>query len=50
MEVGQSNIGSTNTDDAKEIETEGKWQLIHLRDKGCGIAMANHTINRQSHS
>jgi hypothetical protein len=50
MEVGQSNISSTNTDDAKETEAEGKWQLIHRRDKDCGIAMANHMINRKSHS
>ena len=45
MEVGQSDIGGTDTDDAKEDEAEGKWQLIHRRDKGCGITMPTQQIH-----
>lgn len=33
MEVGQFDIDSINTNDAKEDESESIWQLIHCRDK-----------------
>ena len=47
MEVGQSDIGGTDTDDAEEDEAEGIWQFIHSADKAGGISMAIQEINRQ---
>lgn len=40
MEGGQSNIGSTDTDNAKEDEAKGIWQLIHSTDEACRTSMA----------
>lgn len=47
MEVGQSDIGGTDTDDAKENKAEGIWQLIHSADKASGTSMTIQEINRQ---
>lgn len=47
MEVGQSNIGGTDTDDAEEDEAEGIWQLIHGTDEAGGTSMAIQEVNRQ---
>ena len=45
MEVSQSNISGTDTDDAKEDETEGIWQLIHGTDEAGGTSMSVQEIN-----
>lgn len=45
MEVGQSDIGGTDADDAEEDEAEGIWQLIHGTDKASGTSMAIQEIN-----
>ena len=47
MEVGQSNISGTDTDDAKEDETEGIWQFIHGANETSRTSMAIQEINRQ---
>lgn len=45
MEVGQSDIGGTDADDAKEDEAEGIWQLIHGADEAGGTSMSVQEIN-----
>ena len=47
MEVGQSNISGTDTDDAEEDEAEGIWQLIHGTDEAGRTSMAVQEVNRQ---
>lgn len=47
MEVGQSDIGGTDADDAEEDEAEGIWQLIHSTDEAGRTSMAIQEINRQ---
>ena len=47
MEVGQSNISGTDTDDAEEDEAEGIWQFIHGANETSRISMAIQEINRQ---
>lgn len=47
MKVGQSDIGGTDADDAKEDEAEGIWQLIHSADETSRTSMAIQEINRQ---
>ena len=47
MEVGQSDIGGTDTDDAEEDEAEGIWQFIHGANEASRTSMAIQEINRQ---
>lgn len=47
MEVGQSNISGTDTDDAEEDEAEGIWQFIHGANETSRTSMAIQEINRQ---
>ena len=39
MEVGQSDIGGADADDAEEDEAEGIGQLVHGADKARRAAM-----------
>lgn len=47
MEVGQSDIGSTDADDTEEDEAEGIWQFIHGANETSRTSMAIQEINRQ---
>ena len=47
MEVGQSDIGGTDADDAKENKAEGIWQFIHSADKAGRTSMTVQEVNRQ---